>query len=91
MFTCVYYSFAIFDWLCLVSCAAFESIYYIFRLMTPNTLKLVDSEEFLKSTNDTDRHYRFIQLTNGLKVLLVSDNATKTAAASLSVATGGSR
>ncbi len=55
--------------------------------MTP--LEVVGDDEFLQSLNDLDRKYRYLLLSNGLKVLLISDETTRTSAATMCVATGG--
>ncbi|WP_016954659.1 insulinase family protein [Catenovulum agarivorans] len=48
----------------------------------------VAETDIIKSPNDT-RQYRFITLENNMRVLLVSDPATQTAAVSLDVRVGG--
>ena len=61
---------------CLVSCAH----------QPKNTLESSDMQP-VKSESDT-RDYRYLQLDNRLRVLLISDPDTETAAASLDVAVG---
>lgn len=55
--------------------------------MTKEQINFVANDDIIKSPND-NRSYRFVTLPNKMKVLLVSDKASETAAVSLNVQVG---